>query len=107
MGVVRLVISIALFVALLLVAFQNAAPVKVQFFNIATWEAPLVFVLLIAFAVGACVGLLAMSVKVVRLKRQISRMRREHRARPAPAPHGVAPGTAPASGPGFDSREEY
>jgi lipopolysaccharide assembly protein A len=107
MGVLRLVAGIALFVALLFIAFQNADSVKLRFFNLATWEAPLVFVVLIAFAAGAATGLLAAAVKVVRLKRQVSRMRREHRRHPAPAPHGAAPGTAPASGPGFDSREDF
>jgi lipopolysaccharide assembly protein A len=107
MGVLRLVVAIALFILLLLLAFQNSQPATLTFFKVATLEAPLVFVVLIAFTMGAAMGLLAMSIKVVRLKRQIARMRREHRVHPAPAPHGVAPGTAPASGPGFDSRDEY
>ena len=48
-------------------------------------------------------GLLAGAVKVARLSRQLARARREHAARRiVPAPHGATPGTAPASGPGFE-----
>ena len=60
---------------------------------------------LIAFATGVALGLLASVIKVVRLKRQLARLRREHHRVQAslPAARGAAPGTAPASGPGFVS----
>ena len=63
----------------------------------------LIFVVLAAFAAGVAAGLLAGAFKVARLKRQLSRLRREQRASlQAPGPHGAAPGTTPASGPGFE-----
>lgn len=103
MQIVRWVIGVTIFLALLLLSLQNAEQVKLRFFNLMSFEAPLIFVVLIAFAAGIAAGLLAGAMKAARLKGQLNRLRREHRrmAEP-PAPHGAAPGTAPASGPGFE-----
>jgi uncharacterized integral membrane protein len=78
MSFVRFVILAAVFIVLLFISLQNARTVELHFFNVATWEAPLVFVILVAFAVGVALGLLASTVQVVRLKRQLARVRREH-----------------------------
>jgi putative membrane protein len=104
MRVIRWLIGGVIFLVLLLVALQNADPVTLRFFNVWSYEAPLVFVLLLAFAAGVGCGLLAGAVRVARLSRQLARMRRDHAAarRVPPAPHGATPGTAPASGPGFE-----
>ena len=103
MSVLRWIFTAVIFVALLFISLQNADPVTVRVFTFYSWQAPLVFVILIAFAAGVALGLLSAAVKVARLKRQMSRLRREHHAkRPAPSPHGAAPGTTPASGPGFE-----
>ena len=103
MQVLRWVVGSAVFLALLFLSLQNAEQVQLRFFSLLTFEAPLIFVVLIAFASGVAAGLLAGAVKVARLKGQLNRLRREHRrAGEPPAPHGAAPGTAPASGPGFD-----
>ena len=105
MSVLRWIFTAVIFIALLFISLQNADPVTVRVFAFYSWQAPLVFVILIAFAAGVALGLLSAAFKVARLKRQMSRMRREHRAHPptpAPAPHGAAPGTTPASGPGFE-----
>jgi uncharacterized integral membrane protein len=103
MRIVRWIVGVTLFLVLLFVSLQNVEPVKLRFFNVASVEAPLIFVVLIAFACGVAAGLLAGAVKTARLKRQLARLRREqHRRAQAPAPHGAAPGTAPASGPGFE-----
>ena len=103
MQIVRWVVGVILFLALLLLSLQNAEQVKLRFFNLTSFEAPLIFVVLLAFAAGVAAGLLAGAMKAARLKGQLNRLRREHRrmAEP-PAPHGAAPGTAPASGPGFE-----
>ncbi len=103
MTVLRWLVIAVVFIALLFVSLQNADPVTLRLFTLYTWQAPLAFVVLIAFASGVAIGLLAGAVKVVRLKRQLARLRREHRTPPAaPATHAPAPGTAPASGPGFE-----
>ena len=104
MRVIRWLVGGVVFLVLLLVALQNADPVTLRFFNVWSWEAPLVFIVLLAFAVGVGCGLLAGAVKVARLSRQLAKARRDHAARrvPPPAPHGATPGTSPASGPGFE-----
>jgi uncharacterized integral membrane protein len=91
MQIVRWVVGLAIFLALLLLSLQNVEPVRLRFFNLASVEAPLIFVVLIAFASGVAAGLLAGAVRTARLKRQLSRLRREQRrgAEP-PAPHGAA-----------------
>jgi len=103
MRVIRWAAGAVVFLVLLLVALQNADPVTLRFFDVGSVEAPLVFIVLIAFAIGVGCGLLAGAVKVARLSRQLSRARRDNVARrPIPGPHGATPGTAPASGPGFE-----
>ena len=93
MKVVRWIIGAALFTALLLFSLQNAEPVTLRLYHGWSWQAPLIFIVLIAFATGAAAGLLAGAVRAARLKRQLTRLRRA-RARHdvAPAPHGAAPG---------------
>ena len=103
MSVLRWTLTAIIFIVLLFVSLQNAQPVTVTVLTFYTWQAPLVFVILIAFAAGVALGLLSAAFKVARLKRQMTRMRREPRTPPAtPLTHGAAPGTAPASGPGFE-----
>ncbi|HEY1326164.1 MAG TPA: LapA family protein [Casimicrobiaceae bacterium] len=103
MRLIRWIAGAIVFLILLLLALQNADPVSLRFFDVGTLDAPLIFVVLVAFAIGVGCGLLAGAVKVARLSRQLARARRDYVARkPAPAPHGAAPGTAPASGPGFE-----
>jgi lipopolysaccharide assembly protein A len=105
MSVVRWIVISLIFVALLFISLQNAEPVTVRLFSLYSWQAPLVFVVLIAFAAGVALGLLTAVVKVARLSRQLSRLRREHRREakaPVTHPQPPAPGTGPASGPGFE-----
>ncbi len=103
MSVVRWIVGAILFIALLFLSLQNSEPVTLKFYQWWSWQAPLIFVVLVAFAVGVAAGLLAGVVRSARLKRQLNRLRREQRRpEPAPAPHGAAPGMTPASGPGFE-----
>ncbi|HEX6136968.1 MAG TPA: LapA family protein [Casimicrobiaceae bacterium] len=103
MSVLRWIVIAIVFIALLFISLQNADPVTLRVFTLYAWQAPLVFVVLIAFASGVALGLLAGAIKVVRLKRQLARLRREQRAQPLPpSTHAPAPGSAPASGPGFE-----
>jgi putative membrane protein len=105
MSVVRWIFIAAVFIVLLFISLQNAQSVTLQLFNIYSWQAPLVFVILIAFATGVALGLLASAIKVVRLKRQLARLRREHRVKVgAPSTRAPTPGTGPASGPDFEPR---
>jgi uncharacterized integral membrane protein len=99
MAAVRWLVGIALFVALLFLSLDNAEPVTLRFFRVATWQAPLVFVVLVVFAAGVVLGLAAGALRNVRLKRQLKRMRREAaRQPPPPAPHGAIPGPLSSTG---------
>ena len=103
MSVLRWIVISVVFIALLFISLQNADPVTLRLFTFYTWQAPLVFVVLVAFAAGVAVGLLAAAIKVARLKRQLNRLRREHQAQASAAStHPPALGNAGASGPGFD-----
>jgi uncharacterized integral membrane protein len=98
-GVVRWIVGAALFVALLFLSLDNADVVTLRFFRAATWQAPLAFVVLCAFAVGVAVGLAAGALRNARLKRQLRRMRREgSRELPVPAPHGAVPTPVSSTG---------
>ena len=93
MHILRWIVGGALFVALLFVSLQNSELVTLKFYQWWSWQAPLVFVVLIAFAVGVAAGLLAGALRSARLKRQLQRLRRERSFRnPEPGPHGAAPG---------------
>ena len=93
MQIVRWIVGSAVFLALLFLSLQNAEPVTLKFFQLASWQAPLVFVVLIAFALGVAAGLLAGAMRAARLKRQLNRLRREHRN----ALGGAAPALDPAA----------
>ena len=101
MSVVRWLVGAALFLALLFLSLDNAEVVTLRFFRVATWQAPLVFVVFVTFVAGVAIGLAAGALRNARLKRQLKRMRRDAaREAPAPAPHGAVPAkpSAPSSG---------
>jgi putative membrane protein len=96
MSVVRVIVGAGIFLALLFFALDNAETVTLRLFRVASWQAPLVFVVFVAFALGAGLGLLAGVARASRLKRQLVRARGNRRAPAVPAPHGAAPGSLPA-----------
>jgi lipopolysaccharide assembly protein A len=73
-------IRILLFLLLLGFALKNTDPVLLRFFLGAQWEAPLVVVLLIVFAVGAIAGILATLGQAFRQRREILALRKQIRA---------------------------
>jgi uncharacterized integral membrane protein len=103
MAVLRWIVIAVVFVALLFLSLQNTQTVRLTFFNVAAWEAPLIVVVFAAFACGAAAGLLAGALRTARLKRQLNKARREQRAGPDPvALSGAIAGTSSAPGPGFE-----
>jgi uncharacterized integral membrane protein len=93
MSVLRWVAGALLFIVLLFFALQNAELVTLRFYQWWSWQAPLIFMLLVAFAAGAAAGLLAGAVRSARLKRELGRQRRAgHRRDVVPGPHGAPPG---------------
>lgn len=83
------------FFALFAFALNNQQPVVVHWFFGVDWSAPLVIVVLIAFALGCAVGVLAMVPSWWRQRR----VARQALAAPAPLPPAAPPANAgPPSG---------
>ena len=92
MRTVTWTVRITLFVLLLAFAARNTAPVTLRFWFDQDWQAPLVLLLLAFFAAGALLGVTSALGALLRQRREILRLRRESRARPAP---GAAPAVPP------------
>ncbi len=92
-GVLRVItwiLRILLFLVVVSFAVGNQDLVTVRYFMDHTWQAPLVLVLFMAFAVGAALGLLAIVPTMLRQRRRIARLTREAAARQR-EPHPVPP----------------
>ncbi|MBI3221788.1 MAG: DUF1049 domain-containing protein [Nitrosomonadales bacterium] len=70
-----------LFVVLLGFAVKNDQPVTLHYFFGYQWSSSLVIVLLVFFAAGAAVGVIAMSVNVLQQRREIARLKRDIRVK--------------------------
>jgi putative membrane protein len=73
------VLALALFVATLSFAALNSDPVPIDYY-IGHIEVPLALVLVAALGIGALLGSLVGLGRVVRVKREMARLRRETRA---------------------------
>ena len=73
-------LRILVFAILLAFALKNIDPVAVRFYLGTEWEAPLAFVLLIAFVLGAVAGVLASLGLVFRKRREIAGLRKQLRS---------------------------
>ena len=94
------ILRIVLFLALFLLALKNTDVVSLWLYFGQVWQAPLILVLLVFFAVGAAMGVLATLTTVFRQRRDIARLKRELRSRSpndSPAPP-VADGNVDAPG---------
>ena len=70
-----------LFIVLLGFAVRNDQPVTLRYFFGYEWQSSLVIVLLIFFAAGAAVGVLAMLTNVLQQRREIARLKRDIRVK--------------------------
>jgi lipopolysaccharide assembly protein A len=84
MAIVRWTVGVVIFLFLLLISLQNAQNVSLRFYKWVSWEVPLILLVLVVFAVGVTAGLLVGAFRTARLKRQLTRLRRDH-ARHVPA----------------------
>ena len=85
-------LRIILFLALFLFALKNTDGVSLRLYFDQVWQAPLILVLLVFFAAGAALGVLATLATVFRQRREIARLQRELRTRPrddSPRPPAV------------------
>ena len=77
------ILWVLLFVVVFMFARRNDDQVVLRVFPGFTWEAPMVLVLLAAFALGALVATLACLSLWFRQRREVLRLRRELRAKGA------------------------
>ena len=80
MKIVFLIIKVLLFTAALTFAVKNTDVVTVRYYLGMQWQAPLIFVILMVFCLGAVAGVFASLAHIVRLRRDISRLRKENKA---------------------------
>jgi len=71
----------ALFIVPLGFAVKNDQPVTLRYFFGYEWQSSLVIVLLIFFAAGTAIGVLAMLASVLRQRREITRLKRDIRVK--------------------------
>ena len=71
----------ALFIVLLGFAVKNDQSVTLRYFFGYEWQSSLVIVLLIFFAAGTAIGVLAMLASVLRQRREITRLKRDIRVK--------------------------
>jgi uncharacterized integral membrane protein len=71
------VLKFVLFMLVITFAIKNTDPVTVRYYLGGEWQAPLVFVLLVAFCIGVAAGLGAGLTQVFRQRREIAALRRE------------------------------
>ena len=81
MRVLAWTLRIVLFLALFLFALKNTDVVSLRLYFDQVWQAPLILVLLVFFAAGAALGVLAMLATLFRQRREIARLRRELKSR--------------------------
>ena len=99
MSALRWIVGSVLFIALLFLSLQNSQPVELKFYGFWNWQAPLIFVVLVAFAIGVAAGLVAGAMRSARLKRQLNRLRREQRRNAAaPVTRPPVDATSPLDG---------
>jgi len=82
MRILAWTLRIVLFLALFLLALKNTDTVSVRLYFDQVWQAPLILVLLVFFAAGAAMGVLATLATVFRQRRDIARLQRELGSRP-------------------------
>jgi lipopolysaccharide assembly protein A len=87
------VLRLLIVLVLVWFAVKNAQPVVVNGLPEQSWQAPLVFVMFVAFVAGMVIGLLAWIPTVVRQRRELARLRRlEEQRAGMPVPPETAPG---------------
>lgn len=75
------ILRAVLFIVLLGFAVKNDQPVMLRYFFGYEWQSSLVIVLLMFFAAGAAVGVLAMFANLLQQRREIARLKRDIRVK--------------------------
>jgi putative membrane protein len=81
MTYINWILRAALFIVLLGFAVKNDQPVTLRYFFGYEWQSSLVIVILVFFAAGTVVGVISMLVNVLKLRRDIARLKRDIRSK--------------------------
>ena len=88
MTYINWILRAALFIVLLGFAVKNDQPVTLRYFLGYEWQSSLVVVILIFFAAGAAVGVISMLVNVLKLRREVARLKHDIKSKTKPADIG-------------------
>jgi len=80
------IVRVLIVLVLVWFAVRNSQPVTLNGLPQQSWQAPLVFVVLVAFVGGVVIGLLAWLPTIVRQRRELGRLRKAATAAPVPLP---------------------
>jgi uncharacterized integral membrane protein len=89
------IVKLLLFFAALTFAVKNTDSVTVRYYLGVEWQAPLIFVILVVFCLGAIAGALVSLGPVIRLRREVSRLRKQVSSSSATAAAKTDPDAAP------------
>jgi putative membrane protein len=78
-------LRIVLFLVLLGFTVKNAETVTLRYYFGYEWQAPLILIILLSFALGLAIGVMSCLGKILRQKREITTARRKY---PLPEEHG-------------------
>lgn len=78
------IVGLALFLAALGFAVKNSDPVTLHYYLGMVWQAPLVVVLFVSFALGVVMGVAASFSYLYRQRREILQLKRDLRSRTPP-----------------------
>jgi putative membrane protein len=81
----------SLFLALMALSFKNRQPVRLELLLGQYWEAPLILLLFVFFAIGAALGVIARQARILKHRREIVSLRRELDSRRATVTPPVPP----------------
>ena len=71
------IFKLALFFIALTFAVKNTDSVTVRYYLGMEWQAPLIFVLLVVFCLGAAAGVIVSLGPAIRLRREVARLRKQ------------------------------
>jgi putative membrane protein len=91
MKIIFWIFKLALFFAALTFAVKNTDIVTVRYYLGAEWQTPLIFVILVVFCLGAAAGVIASLGHVIRLRREVSRLRKQVQLSPENSVEAVPP----------------
>lgn len=74
-------LEVVILLILIAVTVQNSSVVEFKLFFGHSWQAPLILFLLIFFVAGAVIGLLATFTYTLRMRRELSQLKKELRTR--------------------------